>query len=93
MNFQHGNFIKEDIAAFDAPLFSLQANEINCMDSSQRWLMETAHEALENGNTHKCGNGFTQALTLLCQPQSRFHKSMTQKLLCSLALPFGIMVR
>ncbi|KAH8652666.1 putative polyketide synthase [Tricladium varicosporioides] len=48
LNVQHGHFIKDDIAGFDAPFFSLQANEVACMDPSQRWLLETTYEALEN---------------------------------------------
>lgn len=46
-----GHFIAEDIAGFDAPFFSLSPSEVACMDPLQRWLLETAYEALENGMT------------------------------------------
>jgi acyl transferase domain-containing protein len=45
-----GHFIREDIAAFDAPFFSLSAGEASAMDPQQRKLLETTYRALENGN-------------------------------------------
>jgi acyl transferase domain-containing protein len=43
------HFLKDDIAAFDAPFFSITPAEAACMDPQQRWLLETAYRALENG--------------------------------------------
>lgn len=43
-----GHFIKEDIAGFDAPFFSITPVEAECMDPQQRWLLETSYEVFEN---------------------------------------------
>ena len=51
MNVREGHFIKEDIAAFDAPFFQMTPVEAASMDPMQRWLLETTYEALENGNS------------------------------------------
>lgn len=45
------NFLKEDIAAFDAPFFAMSMSEANQMDPMQRGLLETAYRALENGTS------------------------------------------
>jgi acyl transferase domain-containing protein len=44
-----GHFLKEDVAFFDAPFFSITANEAESMDPQQRGLLEAAYLALENG--------------------------------------------
>ncbi|KAJ6030992.1 polyketide synthase [Penicillium herquei] len=45
----HGaHFLTDDIAAFDAPFFSISANEAKAMDPQQRMLLETTYEAYEN---------------------------------------------
>jgi acyl transferase domain-containing protein len=44
-----GHFISEDLAAFDAPFFSLTAKEAAAMDPMQRWTLETSYRAFENG--------------------------------------------
>lgn len=49
MNVKKAHFIKEDIAAFDAPFFSITRAEAECMDPQQRRLLETSYRALENG--------------------------------------------
>ena len=49
MRNQGGHFIRDDIAGFDAPFFSMNPTEVACMDPQQRWLLEVAYEALENG--------------------------------------------
>ncbi|CAH0017129.1 unnamed protein product [Clonostachys rhizophaga] len=43
-----GNFITEDIAAFDAPFFSIRAAEAAAMDPQSRKLLEATYRALEN---------------------------------------------
>ncbi|KAH8721497.1 polyketide synthase PksD [Phaeosphaeriaceae sp. PMI808] len=46
------HFIKDDPAAFDAPFFSITSKEAASMDPQQRWLLETAYCALENGMSY-----------------------------------------
>ncbi|KAF2139378.1 uncharacterized protein K452DRAFT_352624 [Aplosporella prunicola CBS 121167] len=48
INVRGGYFLKEDIAAFDAPFFSMTAEEAVCTDPQQRLLLETAYESIEN---------------------------------------------
>ncbi|UNI19406.1 Type I Iterative PKS [Purpureocillium takamizusanense] len=43
-----GHFVKEDLAAFDAPFFSITAAEAACMDPQHRRMLETAYHALED---------------------------------------------
>ncbi|KAI0133842.1 putative polyketide synthase [Xylariales sp. AK1849] len=43
-----GHFIKEDVAAFDAPFFFVTAKEAASMDPMQRWTLETSYRAFEN---------------------------------------------
>ena len=45
---RHGHFISENIAAFDAPFFSIQPTEALSMDPQQRLMLETSYRALEN---------------------------------------------
>lgn len=42
-----GNFIREDIAGFDAAFFSLNPEEVKAMDPQQRWLLEAAYHSFE----------------------------------------------
>lgn len=44
-----GHFIRQDPASFDAPLFSITAKEAASMDPVQRWTLEVAYRAFENG--------------------------------------------
>ncbi|KAK0129169.1 polyketide synthase [Cadophora gregata] len=46
--FRGGHFLKEDIAAWDAPFFSTTAHEAAAMDPQQRILLEVSYEAFEN---------------------------------------------
>ncbi|ROW10959.1 hypothetical protein VMCG_00852 [Cytospora schulzeri] len=43
-----GHFIKTDLAAFDAPFFSITPGEAACMDPQHRRMLETAYHALED---------------------------------------------
>ena len=49
LNVRGGHFVKEDLACFDAPFFSITPAEAECMDPSQRWALEQTYLALENG--------------------------------------------
>jgi hypothetical protein len=49
MNVRGGHFLKGDIAAFDAPFFSITAKEAHAMDPQQRIALEATYESLENG--------------------------------------------
>ncbi|KAH7075847.1 polyketide synthase-like protein [Paraphoma chrysanthemicola] len=48
VNSRGGHFIADDPARFDAPFFSIQPAEAECMDPQQRFLLETSYHALEN---------------------------------------------
>ena len=52
MNARGGHFLSEDIAAFDAPFFSMGRVEAECMDPQQRGLLEGTYHALENGRLY-----------------------------------------
>ncbi|KAK5055268.1 hypothetical protein LTR84_013018 [Exophiala bonariae] len=45
---RNGHFMTSDISEFDAPFFSITANEAKSMDPQQRLAMEVAYEAFEN---------------------------------------------
>jgi len=51
MNIRGGYFLKDDIACFDAPFFSITPNEAKAIDPQQRALLELAYESLENGGS------------------------------------------
>ena len=51
MNCRGGNFLTGDLAAFDAPFFSISQTEAACIDPQQRILLETSYRALENGTS------------------------------------------
>lgn len=42
-------FLREDPATFDAPFFSITAKEAATIDPQQRWTLEAAYRAFENG--------------------------------------------
>lgn len=42
------HFLKQDIAAFDGPFFSITAAEARAMDPQQRMMLEVVYEALES---------------------------------------------
>lgn len=48
-----GNFLKEDLGLFDAPFFSLTAQEATSMDPQQRLMLECTFEALESAGIPK----------------------------------------
>lgn len=41
--------VNQDPAVFDAPFFSITAKEASSMDPQQRWALEAAYHAFENG--------------------------------------------
>ncbi|KAI1100274.1 hypothetical protein F4804DRAFT_54093 [Jackrogersella minutella] len=43
-----GHFLKDDVAAFDAPFFKITGQEAHAMDPQQRMSLELAYEALES---------------------------------------------
>ncbi|KAL9595035.1 MAG: hypothetical protein Q9219_006685 [cf. Caloplaca sp. 3 TL-2023] len=47
-NVRSGNFIKGNIATFDAPFFAIQPAEVESMDPQQSLLLEESYKALEN---------------------------------------------
>ncbi|KAK4187038.1 polyketide synthase [Podospora australis] len=53
MNPIGGNFLTQDLAAFDAPFFGLTEKEAISMDPQQRLLLECTFEALENAGIPK----------------------------------------
>lgn len=44
-----GHFIDDDVAAFDAPFFSVTSKEAKAMDPMQRWTLEASYRAFEKG--------------------------------------------
>ncbi|KAL8855884.1 MAG: hypothetical protein Q9178_007504 [Gyalolechia marmorata] len=48
LNVYGGHFLKGDLAAFDAPFFSIPYTEALSLDPQQRGLMESTYKALEN---------------------------------------------
>ncbi|KAK7752400.1 Type I Iterative PKS [Diatrype stigma] len=51
-----GHFVTEDVAAFDAPFFSVTAKEAASMDPLQRWSLEAAYRAFEKGKIQQPTN-------------------------------------
>lgn len=48
-NGRGGHFI-DDVAAFDAPFFSVTSKEAKAMDPMQRWTLEASYRAFEKGS-------------------------------------------
>lgn len=53
LNTNGGNFLKEDVGLFDAPFFSLTAQEATSMDPQARLLLECTFEALDSAGIPK----------------------------------------
>lgn len=51
MAVQSGHFLTQDLAAFDAPFFSISPSDCAAMDPQQRGLLEYTYKALENGES------------------------------------------
>jgi len=49
VNARGGHFLKDSIAVFDAPFFTLPPAEAVSLDPQQRSLLECTYHALENG--------------------------------------------
>ena len=62
---KYGNFVTEDIAAFDAPFFGVKAAEAAAMDPQSRKLLEATYRALENAGipVEKCAGSKTCVFT------------------------------
>ncbi|KAF7621589.1 hypothetical protein AFLA_011883 [Aspergillus flavus NRRL3357] len=60
-----GNFIQDDLGAFDAPFFSISPSEAACMDPQHRLLLETAYHALEDAGIpmEKCAGSNASVYT------------------------------
>ena len=63
MNCRGGNFVTGDLAAFDAPFFSISPSEAACIDPQQRILLETSYRALENGESQPQLNWAAKLMT------------------------------
>jgi acyl transferase domain-containing protein len=48
-NFDSAHFMNREPEAFDAPFFQITPHEAKAMDPQQRWCLEVAYEAMENG--------------------------------------------
>ncbi|QPG96188.1 t1pks [Epichloe festucae Fl1] len=59
--FRGAHLIKENIAAFDAPFFSVTSEDAQAIDPQQRMLLEVSYEALENAGLRKEDIGGTDA--------------------------------
>ncbi|POR33277.1 Polyketide synthase [Tolypocladium paradoxum] len=53
ISFRGAHFLKGDVAAFDAPFFSVAAEDAKAIDPQQRMLLEVCYEALENAGLRK----------------------------------------
>ncbi|KAG6030078.1 Type I Iterative PKS [Claviceps sp. LM458 group G5] len=51
--FRGAHLLKEDVSAFDAPFFSVPAEDAQAIDPQQRMLLEVSYEALENAGLRK----------------------------------------
>ena len=49
MTTRTGHFLEQDIAAFDAPFFSMSAPEATATDPQLRMMLEVAFECFESG--------------------------------------------
>lgn len=52
------HFIDEDLGVFDASFFSISPKEAAAMDPQQRWALEAAFHALENGRWYQINAEF-----------------------------------
>ncbi len=55
-----GNFVRENLGAFDAPFFTISPREAECMDPQHRRMLEVAYHALEDGKSTYIAAGYKQ---------------------------------
>ncbi|KJZ75926.1 hypothetical protein HIM_04750 [Hirsutella minnesotensis 3608] len=53
ISFRGAHFLKEDIAVFDSPFFSIAAEDAKAIDPQQRMLLEVTYEAIESAGLRK----------------------------------------
>jgi acyl transferase domain-containing protein len=53
ISFKGAHFLKSNVATFDAPFFSVAADDAKAIDPQQRILLEASYEALENAGIRK----------------------------------------
>ncbi|CEJ93554.1 Putative Polyketide synthase [[Torrubiella] hemipterigena] len=53
ISFRGAHFLKDDVSLFDAPFFSVPADDAKAIDPQQRILLEVSYEALESAGLRK----------------------------------------
>ncbi|KGO73766.1 Acyl transferase/acyl hydrolase/lysophospholipase [Penicillium italicum] len=66
LSLRGGHFMKEDVALFDAPFFSITAAEAEAMDPQQRLILEATFRALENAGITMEGIARSKTCVFAC---------------------------